>query len=180
MSLELTRENLKELFRRFDIDNNGGLSLNELKNALCSYRYQMRANVNQTKPIILLLALADKVEYGGEASFEQFCDMTETLNELESLDSTMDVMIRELFKIYDKDGDEKISGSEVSRIQSFLGMGGDCLQLDFDYDENAQVLDIEKFREYIFCISNQNPGTDRQISVDSIASLSPRTSTNRR
>lgn len=139
MSLETE---LREVFDTFDEDQNGSLSLHELKLAISFCRECKGRPDYQNEALVVLLTMASKVENGGEVSFGDFVEINARLADLESGESDhTQIVLTELFQIYDTDNDGKISQSEILRINKFLGVVCDL--------ETSVELDFEEFKVYI-------------------------------
>jgi len=139
MSLETE---LREVFDTFDEDKNGGLSLEELKLAISFCRECKGRPGYQNEALVVLLTMASKVENGGEVSFEDFIEINARLADLESGESdNTQIVLTELFQIYDTDNDGKISRNEILRIHKFLGVTNDL--------DTIVELNFEEFKVYI-------------------------------
>ena len=141
MSLETE---LKLVFDTFDEDSNGQLSLLELKKAIEFCRECKGREGFKNEALVVLLSMINKVDQGDSVSFEDFVKINTRLMDLENNnDNSEQIVIKELFDIYDKDGNGKISGKEISRIHNFLGV--DNLE---EIDDDIE-LNFAEFSDYI-------------------------------
>ena len=130
------------MFKIFDEDGNGVLSLNELKKAINFCKECKGRPSFKDEALVILLILANMVETGRTVDFQQFLEINMRLIDLENGSvEDQEVMVSELFKIYDINGDGKITASEIIRIHDFLGISPDL-------DITAE-LSFEEFRNYV-------------------------------
>ena len=110
----LTRDDIIEIknaFDMFDIDNNGTINPNELKNAMENQGYK---NMNSTVFNLVSNMPVDGIE---KVNFEQYIELMSK----EAVDDTSVEEIRRLFRMFDVEGTGFIELSNLKRIARELG-----------------------------------------------------------
>lgn len=130
----------------FDRDRSGGISYHELTSVM----YALGQNMSHTE-IMELFKSVDS-DNNGEIDFEEFCSMMSKRQQAGKL-VTEEEEIYRAFKLFDLNGDGKITSAELRKMMRNLGsdLSEDEVELlirEADYDGNGE-LDLEEFTRFM-------------------------------
>jgi calcium-dependent protein kinase len=125
---------LKDAFQKIDVNGDGMLTLEELKNAI---------NLNPEVHVMNIEQIFKTID----------TDNSGVINYTEFLAASIDKRIylqedklRDAFKLFDEDKSEKISKSEISKVLKFKKSGAEMTKLFEKYDLNGDgEIDFEEF-----------------------------------
>ncbi|KAG0590838.1 hypothetical protein KC19_1G130200 [Ceratodon purpureus] len=142
-----TEEGLKAAFRVYDVDNDGRISVAELRKVLTSLGGEISDGEVQE-----LMKQIDKDE-DGFISVAEFIEFHQTSGAVSSaVGADVRDPMRDAFQMFDKDGDSKISATELQSVLVSLGDKGhsleECKQMISSVDKDGDgFVDFMEFQE---------------------------------
>lgn len=106
---------LKEAFKLFDKDNDGSITWRELGEVM------KKLGQNPTDEELQDMVNEVDNDSNGIIDFDEFCAMMTPKVLGDGSNSVNDEELKEAFKVFDKDGDGKISAKELKSVMSSLG-----------------------------------------------------------
>eukprot|EP01090_Pellita_catalonica_P016807 TRINITY_DN4932_c0_g2_i1.p1 TRINITY_DN4932_c0_g2~~TRINITY_DN4932_c0_g2_i1.p1 ORF type:complete len:536 (+),score=66.01 TRINITY_DN4932_c0_g2_i1:54-1661(+) len=136
---------IRQVFRLFDKDGNGDISTSELKD----FMNALGDDLTQEEAENMIAALDS--DNNGSLSFDEFVSFMRC--QAKEREQTAEETVKQLFQLFDLEGDGSITVTEFKRIMSLVG--GSLTQEEvneiiheLDEDENGEI-DLEEFKELV-------------------------------